>query len=279
LNTIISLSLLYCAIIALFIVADIVAQNNPFSTVGKGLKTRSPRLTLIASVVAAVVTIFLLKKLISIGVPLEYFMAVPFLCILYSFGRRIFHSLKYFSLYSVFFSAGITSLWFFYPNWLVLDAVACLIAVELLSVFGKMTFKQCVILSLVVVVFDVFMVLVTGVMQEVVAGIESTPAVFTIPKYLAGVSATMGLGDAIIPGIVVLMAFNKAREFKAPLLGYMTLVGYAVGFIVVAVVCMFVETQPATLYLLPAVVGTLVATARCYGITFLDLWNDTAHSA
>jgi len=112
-----------------------------------------------------------------------------------------------------------------------------------------------------------------GVMQDVAVGAMSTPAVVTIPEGFTYGPTVTGLGDIVLPGIVVLVAFKKARELKAPLLGYLTAVGYFIGSLFVdTIIMIFHYSQPATLYLLPAVLSAFVLTAHFYGISFSSLW-------
>lgn len=273
-NTLISTIIFYAAIFGLFVLADIISRRNVRRVFRGGIKPKDSRKLLFVGIGTAVITLFVMKALLKAGVGLEYFMLVPYLFIFYEFGRGIFRSWKYPRSYALAFASSISFLWLLYPHWLVLDITSLLVGLAILVLFNNLTFKQCVILSVFVIAFDVLMVFGVGIMQEVAVGVTGTPAVVTIPEYLTSGPTVTGLGDIVLPGLVVLTAFKKGRELKIPLLGYLTAVGYSVGSLVVDTIVMtYHYAQPATLYILPAVLLAFVLTARFYGISFSSLWH------
>lgn len=272
-NTLICTIVFYAAIFGLFILADFVSRRNPRRLFYGGIKPKDSRKLLFVCIGTAVATLFIMRALLQAGVGLEYFMLIPYLLIFFEFGRGFSRSWKYPKTCALAFSLSVSFLWLLYPHWLVLDMTSLLAGLAMLVMFGNLTFKQCAILSAAIVVFDVLMVFGVGAMQEVALGAMNTPAVVTVPDYLTSGPTVTGLGDIVLPGIVVLVAFKKARELQAPLLGYLTAVGYLIGSLVVDIIIMiFHYPQPATLYLLPAVLAAFVLTARFYGISFSSLW-------
>jgi presenilin-like A22 family membrane protease len=276
LNTVVTSVVFYFIVFGLFLCADVLARNNAACrNFHASAKTKNPFLTALFCVLSVSGTLLLIHFLVKAGIPSEYFIAVPFFLILYEFGRKVLEPRKYSEIGGLVFSCAVTFLWLFCSNWLVLNVVALLLALPVLAIMSKLTFKQCFLLSFAIVAYDIVSVFGSGIMQEVAVNAENTPAFLSVPTEFINGPNMIGLGDIVLPGLTVMLAFRKARDCALPFLGYASFAGYVIGSIAAGIVCVYFNVaQPATLYLVPAVIGAFILTAHFYGISFSALWND-----
>jgi hypothetical protein len=196
--------------------------------------------------------------LFKAGLPASvYALFAIFFVLFNSMRASIFRSSSYPRMYSFLFAGLISSTWFFYPHWIITDAVAYLSSVFVLILFKEMTMKQAAVISLAVILFDTSMVFFSGFMQEfaIGSGLEATPMVFLVndaPSFI-GISM-IGLGDIIFPGIIIMAIFREAKIRSLPSLPVAAIIGYFYGLVVTVIVySIFHSPQPATLYLIPGV--------------------------
>lgn len=155
-------------------------------------------------------------------------------------------------------AALVTAAWFLQPNWLTLDIAAATIIISFLVSVRIANFHTACIISLAVMIYDAFTVFGTGAMQKV-AGKAMTvvPLMFIVPKSFnlrAEHLFAIGLGDIVLPGLVIILAC-RARSSGNLTLRFTTLVGYVMGsFVGWAALILTQKGQPATIYLMPGVI-------------------------
>lgn len=173
--------------------------------------------------------------------------------LLYEFAGYLFSS----RVAKVLLAFVVSLLWLLWPNWLTLDiAGACIVIVFLVNI-RSISFRSATIISGIVIVYDVVSVFGTGVMQKVAMGIlGSVPMLFVVPKHLTLASErafALGLGDVVVPGILIMIALREAKNYATPKIGWSAILGYVCGGILTySILFIFKTGQPATLYLIPA---------------------------
>jgi presenilin-like A22 family membrane protease len=197
-------------------------------------------------------------------------------------------------------SVGLTVLLWSYPEWYVIDAVGVVVAAGAAGIFGiSFGLLPCILLLVVFAVYDAIAVYRTKHMLDLADSVLELrlPIMFVVPKTKGysfleetrrvGPAADadakkqpreamfMGLGDAVIPGVLVVsaMTFLPATTFpNAPMLvALATLVGSFVGFC--ALMWFVMKGNPhAGLPLLNggAIAGFLLALLPLYGVA--PLW-------
>jgi len=68
-----------------------------------------------------------------------------------------------------------------------------------------------------------------------------------------------------------MIAFRFAKQHQAKFIGYGTVVGYCLGLALAVVVTMVFVPQPATIYLFPAVLESILIGAWFYKIPLMTL--------
>ena len=150
---------------------------------------------------------------------------------------------------------ALTNAWIMFPNWLTIDAAALAMGVMLLVQFRSISFRGTILLSFAVMLYDAIAVFGTRIMQKAAGGFMELPILLKVPSSLA-LSAQpiihIGLGDIVLPGVIVMMAMRESRNNSKSSLFTAAMVGYVVGFIItILVMAIFQFPQPATIYLMP----------------------------
>jgi len=107
---------------------------------------------------------------------------------------------------------------------------------------------------------------------------EQLPMLLTLPRIsdYQGGSTMLGLGDIILPGLLVAFTARYDRSLGVPLhKGYFRLmvIGYAVGLMMANMAVYLMQMgQPALLYLVPCTLGVLCIAAKRDGV-LTSLWN------
>jgi presenilin-like A22 family membrane protease len=150
---------------------------------------------------------------------------------------------------SLTLTIALTFLLYKYPEWYVIDAIAVIIGIGAASIFGiSLDIRWAFLLLVILAVYDFIAVYKTKHMISLAEGVMEMkiPVLFVIPrkkgcsflkssKLDEGDAYFMGLGDAVIPAILVVSAnsFSGAPSIafiNAPALGAIigTLAGYAI---------------------------------------------------
>jgi len=164
--------------------------------------------------------------------------------------------------------------WYVHPNWVTINSVALCMGLFVLMQLKDITLKQVLTFSIAIMTYDAVAVFGTKMMQEVAASVSAketlAPIVVFIPRSFAIESDRvfiMGLGDIVIPGAIIMMAINKARQYAAPLLSVGAITGYVAGALVsFAMLFGFQHPQPATIYLIPGALAGFLVPAWYYGL-------------
>ncbi|KAG8213665.1 gamma-glutamyltranspeptidase-domain-containing protein [Butyriboletus roseoflavus] len=127
--------------------------------------------------------------------------------------------------------------------------------------------------------YDIYWVFGTDVMVKVATSLD-VPIKLLWPKSMTLASergfSMLGLGDVVMPGIFIALAlrydYARKRSFGKPYF-FVTLTAYVVGLITtMSVMHTLGRAQPALLYLSPACILSLVATAVVRG-EVMDVWS------
>ncbi|XP_038978639.1 signal peptide peptidase 1-like [Phoenix dactylifera] len=154
-------------------------------------------------------------------------------------------------------------------HWLannILGIAFCIQGIEMLSLGS---FKTGAILLAGLFVYDIFWVFFTPVMVSVAKSFDAPIKLLFPTSDLARPFSMLGLGDIVIPGIFVALALRfdvsrgkQIRYFNSAFFGY------TLGLVLTIVVMnWFQAAQPALLYIVPSVVGSVAV--HC-------LWNGEA---
>ncbi|XP_058107813.1 signal peptide peptidase 1-like [Magnolia sinica] len=144
-------------------------------------------------------------------------------------------------------------------HWLannILGLAFCIQGIEMLSLGS---FKTGGILLAGLFVYDIFWVFFTPVMVSVAKSFDAPIKLLFPTSDTARPFSMLGLGDIVIPGIFVALALRfdvsrgkETRYFKSAFFGY------TLGLILTIVVMnWFQAAQPALLYIVPAVIGSV----------------------
>ena len=153
----------------------------------------------------------------------------------------------------------VTAAWVVFPSWLTLDIAGLIVILWALANCKTLTFKQVLVLLIAVMIYDVVAVFGTGVMQIVALGAVKMhlPLMLTIPQSFSLASSALfkiGLGDIVLPGLMIMIAFREGRQRRLPAVSWATIGGYIVGGLVTVTILFLTHVpQPATIYLVPGV--------------------------
>jgi signal peptide peptidase-like protein 2B len=180
------------------------------------------------------------------------------------------------------------------------DLLAVALAVQAIATLRLPNLMVSTLLLCVFFVYDVFWVFISplifgkSVMVEVAIGVTSgsipLPMLVLVPKFLSSGNGLLGLGDIVLPGIVLAYLFRsdfakatqsapnrrlKLTEVLAVEKGYFVpcLCGYAIGLVVTfAALAIMQLGQPALLYLVPSTLGTALVIAAIRG-ELAQMWR------
>lgn len=203
------------------------------------------------------------------------FRALAFLstCLLmFHLSENIFWSFSHSRVISFFFSFIVSGGWFFFPYWLTTGIAGYFLSVFILVHLKEISMKQALVASLAIMVYDVSMVFFSGFMVEAAEGAGSTPIGVSIPPALSFIGISMiGLGDIILPGILIMSAFREAKLRGLPLLPSGAIAGYFLGFFFAVFMSKLFGSQPATLYLIPGVCFGFWVTLSAYRVPLREI--------
>lgn len=165
--------------------------------------------------------------------------------------------------------AGLLGAWLCAPNWLTTDLLAALILVGLaVNLQFRASFRTVAIIGAIWAAYDAVQVFLTKAMLAIASASISTwtPEQFVVPGHLSLNShplRLLGLADILVPGLLVLAAGRISRNTDSPKLYRSALWGYAIGLAIAIVVEDLTNALlPALVFLIPAVVATVVLSAR-----------------
>ncbi|XP_020835841.1 signal peptide peptidase-like 2A isoform X2 [Phascolarctos cinereus] len=206
-------------------------------------------------------------------------------------GRcRIVCGSKSFEVRLLFLAAFCISLavvWAVFRNddrwaWILQDLLGMAFCLNLIKTLKLPNFKACVILLVLLLIYDVFFVFITpfitkngeSIMIEVAAGPfgsnEKLPVVIKVPRliYFSAMSvclapvSILGFGDIIVPGLLVAYCRRFDIHVGSSIYYVSCVIAYAVGMLLTFIVLILMKQgQPALLYLVPCTLITVVIVA------------------
>jgi hypothetical protein len=201
--------------------------------------------------------------------------------VFYNAGQIIFVKCKYRNILARIAPPVFASLWIIFPSLIIKDITALLIAIcGLLFIRNlDLSFKQIAIIAFTIIGYDLFMVFGTDLMMNFVGplGINSTPLTITASPEVGKIIkiGTLGLGDIIFPGSLIIFCYLKGKQFAKKSLYVFPIIGYFLALVAnIFVMNIFDHPQPATLYLYPGVfLGFWIALAK-NNISLKSLFKD-----
>nr|XP_045012404.1 signal peptide peptidase-like 2A isoform X2 [Jaculus jaculus] len=161
--------------------------------------------------------------------------------------------------------------------WILQDILGIAFCLNLIKTLKLPNFKSCVILLVLLLIYDVFFVFITpfitkngeSIMVELAAGpfgnTEKLPVLIKVPKliclsvmnvYFMPVSI-LGFGDIIVPGLLIAYCRRFDVQTGSSVYHISSTVAYAIGMILTFVVLVLMKRgQPALLYLVPCTLIT-----------------------
>ncbi|XP_053128637.1 signal peptide peptidase-like 2A isoform X2 [Hemicordylus capensis] len=170
-------------------------------------------------------------------------------------------------------------------SWILLDILGIAFCVNFIKMLKIPNFKSCVILLLLLFLYDIFFVFITpyltksgeSIMVEVAAGPlemnEKLPVVFQVPHlkfytlmFCFPSFSLLGFGDVMVPGLLVAYCHRFDVQTSSSSVYFISsTIAYAVGLVITFVALVLMKmAQPALLYLVPAtlITSTIVALSR-----------------
>ncbi|XP_072479373.1 signal peptide peptidase-like 2A isoform X1 [Notamacropus eugenii] len=190
-------------------------------------------------------------------------------------------------LFLAAFCASLAVVWAVFRNddrwaWILQDLLGMAFCLNLIKTLKLPNFKACVILLVLLLIYDVFFVFITpfitkngeSIMIEVAAGpfgsSEKLPVVIKVPRliHFSAMSACLapvsilGFGDIIVPGLLVAYCRRFDIHVGSSIYYVSCVIAYAVGMVLTFIVLMLMKQgQPALLYLVPCTLITVVVVA------------------
>ncbi|XP_043841631.1 signal peptide peptidase-like 2A isoform X2 [Dromiciops gliroides] len=205
-------------------------------------------------------------------------------------------------LFLAAFCISLAVVWAVFRNddrwaWILQDLLGMAFCLNLIKTLKLPNFKACVILLVLLLIYDVFFVFITpfitkngeSIMIEVAAGpfgsSEKLPVVIKVPRliYFSAMSACLapvsilGFGDIIVPGLLVAYCRRFDIHVGSSIYFVSCVIAYAVGMVLTFIVLMLMKHgQPALLYLVPCTLITVVIVAwRRKEVK--KIWNGTSY--
>ncbi|XP_043530510.1 signal peptide peptidase-like 2A isoform X1 [Chiloscyllium plagiosum] len=186
------------------------------------------------------------------------------------------------------FCVTMASIWVAFRNadrwiWTLHDFLGVAFCLNFMKTLKMPHFKSCVILLVLLLIYDVFFVFITpyftknheSIMVEVAAGSGSTtgeklPVVIRVPRLMPSVAtlcgtpfSILGFGDIIVPGLLVAYCRRFDLQINTSNIYFiLCTTAYAVGMVLTFIVLIVTKmAQPALLYLVPCTLLTCAVTA------------------
>jgi signal peptide peptidase-like protein 2B len=191
-------------------------------------------------------------------------------------------------------------LWLVTRHWIMVDLLAMCLASEAVKTLRLPNLMVGAVFLSIFLLYDLFWVFLSpllfhgkSVMVEVAVGVTSgsipLPMLFMIPKFRSDNFSMLGLGDVVLPGLLLGYLFRvdyeKASKRGAAYVdvwdvltvknGYFSfcLFGYTMGLLITFTMLAILQMgQPALIYLVPTTLGPCVVLALFRG-EFRELWK------
>jgi len=154
-------------------------------------------------------------------------------------------------------------------QWFFNNLLGLAFAIEGIEYLTITSTQTCILLFAGLFVYDIFWVFFTPVMVTVATSFDA-PIKLIYPhpaQQLSSIArpfAMLGLGDIVIPGLVVslVLRYDMSHHAGKPLFFTSAMTGYTVGLITTTIVMnVFKAAQPALLYIVPSVLSFILVHA------------------
>jgi len=154
--------------------------------------------------------------------------------------------------------------------WILNGPMSLLGTTAILMLYRNIPLRAILVLSAGLVIYDVFNVYGTGLMEDTVNQMSDrarTSAMMTIPKTITPTSAAssiVGLGDILFPGLWITLAARTSNETNQRRVLLTTILGTTIGWVGSAIILHLTHTGvPALMTILPcAATGYLLGKPR-----------------
>ncbi len=151
-------------------------------------------------------------------------------------------------------------------HWMVNNLLGLAGGLGVLRLLRHVPIRGLAFFSALVLGYDAFHVFGSGMMRQAAEEAQYTPSVLYIPAADLTPLFALGMGDIIIPGLVVLAGMRLAQTNDRPSIRTGAFVGNIVGQVVMLVALgLFDHPQPALIYLLPCTWLGILIGARAGG--------------
>ena len=173
--------------------------------------------------------------------------------------------------------------WEFLRSWATLDLMAAILAIrQMVALQPRFSFVRLwASLMILAALYDAVQVFMSGNMQKAASTTLGSmdpsghgkglalPFLFVTPAHLSWngpISNALGLGDVLISGILLVAAGRAGQRAGCRQMYRSALAGCAIGLLCASVAAIYFHSgQPATIYLVPAIGGMTIWTARRHG--------------
>jgi len=168
----------------------------------------------------------------------------------------------------------VSAQWFLKPNWWIIDIIGICIVLQVLLGLPRITLQNLIIIAIGFVLYDVIVVYFLNTMARVAGTAMSNelPMLIMIPRTFSFAETSnifaLGLGDVMLPALLIKEEFYRAKEYdfpkvlSIPLMPLVLGVGYVIGIAIAIIVAFTTRTgQPALVFIIPAMFA-------CLGITY-----------
>eukprot|EP00041_Stephanoeca_diplocostata_P012949 m.220375 g.220375 ORF g.220375 m.220375 type:complete len:409 (-) comp19159_c0_seq1:182-1408(-) len=187
-------------------------------------------------------------------------------------GTYFLFKFDYVDLVCLALASAVGGVYLYSKNWVANNLFGISFCVNGIEMFSLGSFQTGCILLSGLFIYDVFWVFGTDVMVTVAKSFDAPikvlfPKDFMINGIFAKEFAMLGLGDIVLPGVVIalLLRFDKKEKHRGSPYFHATYIAYILGLMTTIIVMQaFKAAQPALLYLVPACLTTpiLLSLAR-----------------
>ena len=246
-------------------------QNIKLTTTGgriNGIQSfigRQSAVTKIAMIcLGALTMLFLVSSAMKTGVMVREVFAVLIYTSVYGMVIRLGNHSFLSQLGGPIIGGILILFWLNSPNWIINNIIAIVLMLNALMFFPRISIKTLILFSLALFCYDMIAVYFMDIMVETatIALENNIPLLITIPKSLSlseeGRIFALGLGDIVLPGILIKEEICRAKEsalprvMGLPLMPTVLFVGYVIGLFLAFLARLITQSpQPALVFIVP----------------------------
>lgn len=179
--------------------------------------------------------------------------------------------------YATIVFAAIASIsWLVFSSWIITNSIASLWTLAILILARKQKFRTVLCFVSTLLVYDVFAVFGTKIMEVIASSVQNTPALIQIPASFSPLLSVIGWGDVAAPGAIIIITIERIMDRKEIWLGYGSILVYLATLFAASLVCVWLDCdQPGLLYLVPAVVIYHTYAMRRFKTSYQEIFEIT----